>query len=437
MNIAVLTDQGSKGGASIAATRLGVGLRRRGHTVARLYLAGDYPAADTVDRLLPLAEPSVWVARLTTVLKIEPWRRFVQRRWSARLAEALATFRPDVIHAHNLHGAGWDIELMARCQALAPTVWTLHDAWALTGSCAFPMECRKYETACDRRCPQLGQYPTLPAHMIGPAHRRRRRFYATRPRLALVAPSAWLAALARAVVGPAVPVLRISNGLPTAIFASPSRAECRRALGLDDDGRPTALVVAQFWDQERKGLPLLIEALRRLRPAPMRLTLLGRGRPFEPPAGIEVRYVQEAGGDPFLALVYGAADLLIHPSLADNQPLAVAEALAAGLPVVALPVGGVPEMVRPGRTGWLAAAPTAEALAGAIGAALAARAEWPAYAERCRAEARQEYDLDRQAARYERLLAAFAGGRRLDQAELDSLIGERTEQLSERPSESC
>lgn len=47
----------------------------------------------------------------------------------------------------------------------------------------------------------------------------------------------------------------------------------------------------------------------------------------------------------YLALVYSAADFLILPSLADNLPNTMLEALCCGLPIIGFPVGGIPEVV--------------------------------------------------------------------------------------------
>jgi glycosyltransferase involved in cell wall biosynthesis len=50
---------------------------------------------------------------------------------------------------------------------------------------------------------------------------------------------------------------------------------------------------------------------------------------------------------------FGHASGLVLPSLEDNCPMAVLEAMAAGVPVAAAKVGGVPELIRHGETGWL------------------------------------------------------------------------------------
>jgi glycosyltransferase involved in cell wall biosynthesis len=56
-----------------------------------------------------------------------------------------------------------------------------------------------------------------------------------------------------------------------------------------------------------------------------------------------------------LAQYYQVADLYIHPSRAETFPLAILEAMACGTPVVSTAVGGVPEQVIDGETGYLVA----------------------------------------------------------------------------------
>ncbi len=76
-----------------------------------------------------------------------------------RLAE-LAPRRPQIVHAHNLHGNYFDLRaLPALCQA-APLVLTLHDAWLLAGHCAHSMGCERWRTGCGN-CPDLGVYPAV------------------------------------------------------------------------------------------------------------------------------------------------------------------------------------------------------------------------------------------------------------------------------------
>jgi glycosyltransferase involved in cell wall biosynthesis len=105
-------------------------------------------------------------------------------------------------------------------------------------------------------------------------------------------------------------------------------------------------------------------------PAPVRLLVAGDGPERErlealaAPLGDRVVF---AGHRPDVMAVLDASDVLLHPTRADALPTALIEALAAGVPVVATRVGGVPEVVRHGETGLLLAPPAERAsVAGAL-----------------------------------------------------------------------
>ena len=150
------------------------------------------------------------------------------------------------------------------------------------------------------------------------------------------------------------------------------RAACAARFGLDA-GRPWLLAVAMMRaDVKRDSYLLLADALARLRDRSWQLLVVGDG-PACPE--IEARMADLGHGrvafaglvaEASLPGIYAAADLYVWPALREAYGLAMLEAQAAGLPVVAGRDGGVPEVVADGRSGLLVPARDPAALAAAV-----------------------------------------------------------------------
>ncbi|HSL81291.1 MAG TPA: glycosyltransferase family 4 protein, partial [Thermoanaerobaculia bacterium] len=228
----------------------------------------------------------------------------------------------------------------------------------------------------------------------------------------VVAPSRATAAELEEDYGARAPAV-IPNGVTPAPAAPPGVGPGE----LPPAGSPMVLFAGRF--RTRKAVAVLLEAFARLlREHPgAALVLAGDG---EQRGALEARAerlgiagaVRFAGVQPRDALPawYAAADLFCLPSLYEGFPLAILEAMAAGLPVVATAVAGVPEAVVDGVTGRLVPPEDAAALARAL-AELAAdpeRARRMGDAGRRRVET--EYAIPRIAAAYLDLWGELAPG---------------------------
>jgi len=397
MHIVMLSDWETRGGAAVAASRLAAGLTAAGARVTRLVAFPDRrPHPWHTERLgapwFPLRRAARRVAPLTVRVTLD---RLARPAAETALERALLRLRPDVVHLHNLHGglgAGWSPRLLAVAGRHAPVVWTLHDMWPVTGRCVYSYTCERFVTGCNAACPSARAYPALPPRLVGPAWEERRALVAAAPRLTAVAPSRWMAALARRGLWARRRIEHIPNGLSLNQWRPLPRAAARRALGLPADG-PVAVLAMPDLSDPRKGADLL-PALGATLPPGLTLLAMGAGRPPLRAPGLRVIPLGFVAAVERQAMIYSAADLLIHPAPQDNAPLTVQEALACGTPVAALPVGGLPDMARPGQTGWLAATPDAAGLAAAVAEALAAIAAGADLRQRCRAVAEQEYRVE-------------------------------------------
>jgi len=417
MHVVMISDHETAGGAAIAASRLATGLLEAGAKVTRIVAGpdGKQHQWETVALL-----SSHIVARATRVLQAKAERRLKARLPIAnramtqpRLHKLLRELRPDVVSVHNIHGARLSPDLLSSLTIYAPTVWTLHDMWSFTGGCAYSYDCRQFISGCSSSCPEVDYVLGGYGRSIKAAWRIRRRLFAKHPALVAVCPSGWLCEQASSGLWLGHRVEVIPNGLDLETYIPLDRALARQALGVPVDG-PVVMMAAQSLTAPWKGTKHLVESLQRMKVRPLTVLTLGSGELELRRADIRVISLGYIDHERTKVLAYNAADLLVHPATADNLPNVIAEAMACGTPTVAFPVGGVPELVRPGMTGWLAQDVTSESLTESIEHALQAVAAGHDLRASCRDVARSDYAQDIQAQRYLGLFRSLEEGRHSD-----------------------
>lgn len=213
---------------------------------------------------------------------------------------------------------------------------------------------------------------------------------------------------------PAASMRCIANG--AAPEGTPlSRDEARRSLGLPATGIVLGWVGRVSFE---KGPDLLIDAFARLADATTLLCVIGDGserestRALAARAGVAERVVF-AGARRGASLLLAAFDVVVLSSRTEGTPMIVLEAGAAGVPIVATPVGGVPDALGEDG-GWLAESTDPGAIARAIDDALAQPAERARRAgvlqRRLLARERDENWVDRYDALYAEALEASTAG---------------------------
>lgn len=142
----------------------------------------------------------------------------------------------------------------------------------------------------------------------------------------------------------------IPNGCDATIFHPRDRSDARAALGIDADAE---LVIYVGRLVPEKGLRELLDAMATLAPQrpKLQLALVGEG-PMRAELDAKVAadptlrvHLPGAQGPHEVARWMAASDLVTLPSYSEGHPNVLVEALACGRPVVATPVGGIPEVV--------------------------------------------------------------------------------------------
>lgn len=417
MRIAMVGDADKGGGAAIAATRLFDQLLANGHHVNRFVVRKIGDEATTH----ACGEHSFFRRNLLRALWRTGFREYHDRVsrhfFSDGLAEKVRAFGPEVVNVHNLHAAGLSVDLLPRlCPGGGtPLVWTLHDMWAMTGHCAYSYDCDKFAGECDGSCPSPAEYPALHSSRIPASFALRKQVYGRMRNLVFVTPSRWLAGEAARGILSGHPVFVIPNGIDMAVFFPEKKETSREILGLPQ-GRRILLTGAAHLKDKRKGMHLLVDSLRSLQSrGDYLLVTFGRdvGDSALQGAGVEVREMGQVREQNRQRLMYSAADAFILPTLADNLPNVLVESIACGTPCVSFAVGGVSEVVQPGKTGFLARAKDPDDLAAAILALFSLSPERRTdLAASCRTVAERDYSRALQGGRYEKLFADLVASAR-------------------------
>ncbi len=276
----------------------------------------------------------------------------------------------DILHIHWVQQGFLSLHEIARLQKTGkPIVWTLHDMWPFTGICHYAGACDRYTREC-KKCPQL-RNPS-------PTDISRKRFLAKAAtldfsKIVFVGCSDWIAQKARdSALLRESRVVTIPNPIDTETFAPSDRMVARQRLNLTATNKVVLFGAAKVTDS-RKGIHYFLEACRilffRQSVSAADITVLFFGND-EPNLSSQIPFpsvhLQYLHSEADLAAMYSAADLFVIPSIEDNLPNTVVEALACGTPVAGFATGGITSMIEPGKNGELATPGSAQDLAMAI-----------------------------------------------------------------------
>lgn len=251
-----------------------------------------------------------------------------------------------------------------------PVVWTMHDLWPASSICHYARNCRNYEKQCGN-CPLLpgnGSSNDLSARIW-----RKKRKILERNSILFVTCSRWLADKAKkSGLLSGQKVISIPNPIDSRAFTKENREEARLYAGLPE-GKKLILFVSQRVTDKRKGMDYFITAINKMVEAHPEMkdncgiAILG-GKAEEladklPLPSYPLGYVSE---EKKIASIYNSVDLFVLPSLEDNLPNTIMEAMACGVPCVGFNTGGIPEMIDHLKNGYVAEYKSSDDLARGI-----------------------------------------------------------------------
>lgn len=281
----------------------------------------------------------------------------------------------DIIHLHWIVFGFLSLKSLKKLFALGkPIVWTMHDMWAFTGGCHHARECDHYEQTCGN-CVFLKNPQTK--DLSYQIFQQKLKLYQGKS-LHLVGCSRWIAqqasksGLMNHQVSSKSSVQAIPNPIDIEVYRPLNKQALREKKALPSNKKFLLFGSVKISDK-RKGIDYFLEALQILKtkyPATLNevelLVFGGAGEQVKELSPYTVHLRGLLSGDEALVNNYNLGDALVMPSLEENLPNTIMEAMACKTPVIAFDVGGVSDLIDHQQNGYLAAYKSAEDLADGI-----------------------------------------------------------------------
>ena len=277
----------------------------------------------------------------------------------------------EIIHLHWINQGMLSLKDIRKILSSGkPVVWTMHDMWPCTGICHHARECDKYHQECNH-CPYIykgGNKKDLSNQVF----KSKKELYQTAP-ITFVTCSQWLKERAsQSALLKGQSIVHIPNPINTNLFKPRNKQEARQKSGLPTDKKLILFGAAKITDK-RKGIDYFIESCKILATKHPELrnelgvVVYGKdSNQLKPLLPFEVYPLNYISNEKEILNVYNSVDLFVTPSLEENLPNTIMEAMACGVPCVGFNVGGIPEMIDHLHNGYVADYKSAEDFANGI-----------------------------------------------------------------------
>ncbi|WP_455672679.1 glycosyltransferase family 4 protein [Phocaeicola sp.] len=291
----------------------------------------------------------------------------------------------DIIHLHWINQGMLSLTDIRRIiDSGKPIVWTMHDMWPFTGICHYAGNCDKYMTEC-YHCPLL--YKGGKKDLSYRTFQKKRNLF-DGAHITFVACSRWLEAMAKqSELLKGQQITNVPNAINTNLFKPRSKQQAREKCHLPQDKKLLLFGSVKLTDK-RKGIDYLVEACKILATQNSELSkqlgVVVFGKQAEQYASLfpfPIYPMNYVSNEKELVDIYNAVDLYVTPSLQDNLPNTIVEAMACGIPCVGFNVGGIPQMIDHLHNGYVAEYQSSKDLANGIQWALADKEEYKTLSE--------------------------------------------------------
>lgn len=370
MRVLIINTSERIGGAAVAASRLMEALKKNG--IKAKMLVRDKQTQQITVVELPHNMQMVWkfVWERIAIWKANNFSR--KNIFAVDIANtgtditSLPEFQQaDIIHLHWINQGMLSLKNIEKIlESGKPVVWTMHDMWSCTGICHHARHCTNYQQEC-HNCPFINNGKRR-KDLSNRIFLKKQKLF-SKHKISFVTCSHWLKEQAeKSALLQGQNVWSIPNPININLFKPHSKKQAREQFALPQDKKLILFGAVKIMDK-RKGIDYMIEACRLLYEKhpelKERLGIVAFGnqsQQLQSMLPFKVYPLDFVKDEHRIVDIYNAVDLFVTPSLEENLPNTIMEAMSCGIPCVGFNVGGIPEMIDHLHNGYVAQYRSAE-----------------------------------------------------------------------------
>ncbi|WET06399.1 glycosyltransferase [Lentisphaerota bacterium ZTH] len=363
INYTIISTSDLGNGAGIAAFRLHQALKKEKNIKSRMLVSEKLSDDEDVFSIPEMLQQKRGIeAKLIRFFrKVESYLNrgglqnfFSVNGWYARRCSFFK--KADILHFHNIHFHDNNFSPLLFLFHRKKQIWTLHDMWAITGHCIYSGECLNWKKLCGN-CRQKQRYIQIVNDRTRLNCLIKKTIYKWADIL-VTTPSEWLKEIvSESPLMKNKRIVCLPNSGDEKFFHQRDKAALRKSQGISNK-RFIILFSAALLEDHRKGIHSFHAALHLIKNdisfADIDIYVLGKPPcPVKFPEDMNVKFFGLLHDRKKIAEIYSISDLVVVPTWEDNLPNVVLESLASGVAVLGFNTGGVPEMVKHGRNGYI------------------------------------------------------------------------------------
>jgi len=258
----------------------------------------------------------------------------------------------DLVHIHWVQHETISIEEIGKIKF--PIVWTLHDCWPFSATEHYQIDNfdSRYKKGYKiKKIFRISEYIDKFCFL--------RKKFSWRNNISLIAPSKWIADCAKnSLLMKDKPIVIIPNPIDTKIFRPINKKKARRALKIKINKKVILFGSIDGGKDPRKGADLLIDVLKflNLNREDIQIVIFGKKNNLQymfESTKFEIINFGKINSNIKMSNIYSAADIFVIPSRMESFGQTAAEAQSCGTPVVGFNIGGLRDIVKNNKNGFL------------------------------------------------------------------------------------